>query len=249
MSEVRLVPLGVGDAFSRRSYSTCLALDTRDGFLLIDCPHPTLKMLDEAARSSGADLRPERLLGVVLTHLHADHASGLESLAYFCFFVLRQKLQVLTHPTVAARLWEGHLAAGMEQLLLDPNAPPIEMKLDSYIDVRPLDTNGVVSLGPFSIECRPTVHHIPTTAVRIRVDGRRLGYSADTTFDPELIAWLMDSDLVLHETGPGIHTPYERLIELPETARSRMRLVHYPDELVTRGSVIPLLQQGELLIV
>ena len=82
--------------------------------LLVDCPHPIRKMMREASRVLGraAGRGPRR--AVALTHLHADHSSGLEGLGYFSFFVLKRKLALLAHPDVAHRLWDGHLAAGME---------------------------------------------------------------------------------------------------------------------------------------
>ncbi len=240
---LRLVPLGVGDAFSERHYSTCLAFECEGSVLLVDCPHPVLKMLREARLASGVDLAPERVCGVVLTHLHADHASGLETLAYYAFFALKRKLKLFTHPAVAARLWEGHLAAGMECLLPAAGAAPVAMTMGDYLEVVPLG-EGVASCGPFAFEVRPTVHHIPTTAVRVRAGGRSIAYSADTIFDEGLLAWLLQSDLVLHETGQGVHTPYASLAALPASTRAKMRLVHYPDAL--DGSAIERLHEGHI---
>jgi hypothetical protein len=118
------------------------------------------------------------------------------------------------------------------------------MGFADYFDVEPLDEARAVRVGPFEIECRPTRHLVPTTALRIRAGGRTLGVSADTAFDPALIEWLAQADLVLHETGPGIHTPYDALASLPLETRSKLRLIHYPDELDTAASVIEPLVQG-----
>jgi glyoxylase-like metal-dependent hydrolase (beta-lactamase superfamily II) len=238
---LRLVPLGVGDAFSERHYSTCLAFECDGATLLVDCPHPVLKMMREARLASGVDLVPERVCGVVLTHLHADHASGIETLAYYSFFALKKKLTLFAHPAVAARLWEGHLAAGMEALLPAAGAAPAAMTLDDYLDVVPLG-DGPTACGPFAIDVRPTVHHIPTTAVRVSAAGRTVAYSADTVYDEALLAWLLASDLVLHETGHGVHTPYAALASLPPQVRAKMRLVHYPDSI--EGGAIERLREG-----
>ncbi len=74
--------LGVGDAFSALRYSSCLAVEAEGQVLLIDCPHPIRKMMREASESSGVPLDADRVAGVALTHLHADHSSGLEGLGY-----------------------------------------------------------------------------------------------------------------------------------------------------------------------
>ena len=239
------VTLGVGDAFSALYYSSCLALEAEGQVLLIDCPHPIRKMMREASLSSGVELDVDRVAGLVLTHLHADHSSGVEGLGYFSFFVLRRKMRLLAHPAVSARLWEGHLAAGMEDLIRTPGGEPERHGLDDYFEPQALSTEHAVRLGPFSIECRRTWHHVPTTALRIRAGGRCLGYSADTAYDEGLIAWLGEADLVIHETNHGVHTPYEKLAALPEATRARMRLIHYPDAFDREASTIVPLAQGQ----
>jgi ribonuclease BN (tRNA processing enzyme) len=78
----------------------------------------------------------------------------------------------------------------------------------------------------------------------VRAGGRSIGYSADTVFDEGLISWLLESDLVLHETGLGVHTPYASLAALPAETRAKMRLVHYPDTL--EGAAIERLREGQV---
>ena len=246
-SPLTFIPLGVGDAFTARYYSSCLFVEAEGAALLVDCPHPIRKMMCEASASSGVAIDVDRVSAVVLTHLHADHASGLEGFGYFSYFVLRQRARLLAHPDVTARLWDGHLAAGMGQLLVGKEPPPWEMqekRLEDYFELLPLLGERAVQHGPFSIECRRTIHHVPTTALRIRAGGRCLAYSADTAFDGGLIDWLSDGDLIIHETNHGVHTPYERLVGLPEALRRRLRLIHYPDEFETEASAIEALVQG-----
>lgn len=241
---MKLIPLGVGDAFSQVHYSSALALVHGDDILLVDCPHPLRKMLREAQARSGVPLCEDRVVGVALTHLHGDHASGLESFAYFHHFALGRRLSLLCHPEVSARLWEGHLAAGMERILPAVDRPHQSRTLTDWIDLQPLDFGKPTAFGPFELRCRRTVHHIPTTAFRIRAGGRELGYSADTAFDLSLIEWLSASDLIVHETNFGVHTPIERLASLPAALRERMRLIHYPDAFDSEGSAIRVLHEG-----
>lgn len=241
---LRLVPLGIGDAFTALHYSFCLALESAGSWLLVDCPHPIQKMIREAEARANAGLSAERIDHVVLTHLHADHCSGLEGLAYFNHFERRQKTRLVAHPAVRERLWDGHLAAGMERLL-----PAEEWRFEDYFEYTALDEGRAVQVGPFRIECRRTVHHIPTTALRISAGGRTIGISADTSFDEGLIGWLAEADLVVHETNVGVHTPYERLAALPEALRRKMRLVHIPDSFDRIASAIPVLEQGKVYVV
>jgi len=244
MGGLSILPLGVGDAFSQRYYSTCLALESEGTWLLVDCPHPIRKMLHEAALQASTPLDLGDVHGVILTHLHADHSSGLEGYLYFTYFALRRKGVIITHPDVATRLWHNHLAAGMDSMMVVPGQPNEPRTLSDYADLIDLQEDQAVQVGPFSIEVRKTIHTVPTTALRIRAGDRCLGYSADTTFDRTLIDWLAEADLVIHETNLGIHTRYDDLLTLPQSIKARMRLTHYPDFFDLEASEIQPLRQG-----
>jgi ribonuclease BN (tRNA processing enzyme) len=249
MSEVRLIALGVGDAFSARHYTTCYALGVGGAWLLIDCPHPVRKMWREASMAAlGQALDLDVVAGVAITHLHADHASGLEDQAYHAHFVLKRRPTWLAHPAVSARLWDGLLQAGMAEIRLSPDGEPARKRLEDYVDLVALDAAGPVEFGPFAIECRPTRHSVPTTAFRIRAGGRTFGFSADTAFDPALIDWLSPADLIVHEAttldDSPVHTPYARLAALPEALRRKIRLTHLPDDFDADSSLIEPVRQG-----
>ncbi|MBT3221187.1 MAG: MBL fold metallo-hydrolase [Proteobacteria bacterium] len=239
-----VTPLGVGDAFSQRFYSSCLLVEGDDYKVLIDCPHPIRKMMFEA----NVDVDIGDIDAVVLTHLHADHCSGLEGFAYFAHFVLQRKVRLVAHPIVVERLWQNSLAAGMG-LLLGEQGQIVTTDFDDFFEFCPLDFEAPTTLGPFQIHARPTRHHIPTTALRLCLGERELGYSADTSFDVELIHWLCSADLIIHETNYGIHTPYEALAALPASTRQRMRLIHYPDDRDWSNTAIAALKQGIPLVV
>jgi len=85
--------------------------------------------------------------------------------------------------------------------------------------------------------------------LKIRAGNATLGYSADTSFDPSLIEWLSDADLIIHETNVATHTPYARLAALPAPLRKKMRLIHYPDDFDPASSCIECLEQGRPYVV
>jgi ribonuclease BN (tRNA processing enzyme) len=252
MSNVVLIPLGVGEAFTARYYTSCLLFGFDGEWLLIDCPHPVRKMLREASQIARlpCPLDLDQIQAVAVSHLHADHCSGLEDLGYYSFFALGRRATLLMHPDASARLWDGLLAAGMELVQSKPNAAPSRKQLHDYFELVDLNLSQPVRCGPFSLECRRTIHAVPTFAFRITVRDRILAYSADTAYDPTLIEWLATADLVVHEATTlahtGVHTPYAKLAVLPESLRSKMRLTHYPDDFDLDSSVIEPLRQGQI---
>lgn len=249
------IPLGVGDAFSAMWYSSAFAIgalgdDGDENWLLIDCPHPIRKMLAEADAAAAFALDIPKIDAVVLTHLHGDHASGLEGYGFFHHFALGTRAKVIAHPSVTKRLWPDHLSAGMDRLLDDSGRGTREMAAEDYFEPVALSPSEALAFGPFRLECRMTVHHVPTTALRISAFGRTLAFSADTAFDPDLIAWLdAGSDVIFHETNLGAHTPYEKLLGLDAAVREKMRLYHFPDFFDVDGSEIPCLVPGEQVVV
>jgi ribonuclease BN (tRNA processing enzyme) len=250
MSKVTLIPLGVGNAFTARYYTSCMLLGSGDDWLLIDCPHPARKILREGTIAAGLPnwVDIDRIHAAAISHLHADHCCGLEDFGFYSFFTLGRKAKLLMHPEASARLWDGLLAAGMEKLHAKPDEPPARKALSDYFELADLDVDRPVTSGPFAIECRRTIHSVPTYAFRVTVAGRVFGYSADTAFDPALIDWLGSADLIVHEATTlehsAAHTPYAMLAALPEALRSKMRLTHYPDDFDVDSSDIEPLRQG-----
>lgn len=265
-----VLPLGVGDAFSAIHYPTSMLVSRYqnpawdDDLLLIDCPQSIRKMMREAddGRFHGLDLN--RVGTIVLTHLHADHASGLETIAAFFKIAVGRKPTLVGLPAVldeAPRFLKAVESLGA---------------MKDLFDLRPVSAGGRVQL-PFGdrnvrIELRETKHPIPTCAMRISCNGKQLAYSCDTSFDQGLWTWLHEENpgVVIHEVGHGIHTSLDELVEKglgwprgrvlddPEWRRKaieakrraqRLRLTHYPDDLLPLLEADPdlrIMRQGKL---
>lgn len=247
MSGLRLLPLGVGDAFSRLSYSTCLALEAQGSWLLIDCPHPIRKMMHDAGISAAVELDVGSISAVAVTHLHADHVCGLEDFGFFSCYGLKKSARLLAHPSVSEHLWHGHLAASMEWAIPGPGQAPVQRHFEDYFALQALCETTPVMIGPFAVTCHATVHSLPTTAMFVEAGGRRFAYSSDTIFDPKLIEWMSRADLIIHEAGEfHMHTRYADLAALPAELRAKMRVVHCPDGFDPPGREVELLEQGRM---
>ena len=129
--------------------------------------------------------------------------------------------------------------------------PPVRKQLGDYLrSDRSEPVPHRCKCGPFAIECRRTIHSVPTFAFRIT--ARRAGARLQRRHGirPTLIEWLASADLIVHEATTmihtGVHTPYEKLAALPESLRSKMRLTHYPDDFDVDSSVIEPLRQGRI---
>jgi hypothetical protein len=141
---------------------------------------------------------------------------------------------------------------------------------DSYVEFYELKEEVVnpIFSGP-GVEIRHNWHPTPTLGLKIQMDQFSIGISGDTCYRPDLLKrlhesgllstrryekltndWLWSADVVYHEadksrTGP--HTSEYDLLQLPESIRQRIRLVHVPDGVLDWD--LELAQEGEKLIV
>ncbi|MEI6043788.1 MAG: MBL fold metallo-hydrolase [Chloroflexota bacterium] len=238
--------IGVGDAFSEQYNSSSFVIKAGEFRLMVDCCERLRKALREARERGGNEILGQ-IDSILLTHLHGDHVGGLEAYAFYKFFVDRRKPHLYAATPVLSELWEGRLKAPMRQLYNADFSQLNLMTLEDYFEIHPLEPDRQEQVGPLQVEIFPTRHHIPTFAARFSYAGRKLAYSADTTFDPALLDFLAPADLIIHEVGPGVHTPYEKLISLPPALTQKMRLIHYGDDFDKTTSRIKPLEEGELL--
>ena len=246
---MRALILGIGDAFTSRSFGSSALVQGPNGYFLLDCPDLIHRALREACEGSGWNVDFRSIHDILITHLHGDHCNGLESFG-FARLVSRLKGEVSrlprihTHPGAAARLWE-RLAPAMD--------PPIHKgagrsTMDDFFELSVFEPGKPVQIAGLTIHCRYTLHPVPTIGLKISDGKRTLGWSGDTCFEQAHIDWLADCDLIVHEANLGpAHTQIETLNALPERLRRKMRITHVIDGFDPSQTEMRPLREGEVL--
>jgi ribonuclease BN (tRNA processing enzyme) len=246
MNPLDILVVGVGDTFSDSLNTSALVLHCNGFRLAIDCPDRYRAALKQASANAKIDLGLDKIDEVFLTHIHGDHINGLEGVAFFKRFAEQRRTKLCCSPELRKDLWDERLKGSMKCLWNGKEF--LDMSFDDYFDFRLANWNIPFEIGPFQIQVRRTIHHVPTSAMLIKADGKSLGYSADTAFDPGLIEFLSQADLIIHETNYGpAHTNYDLLAQLPAELRSKMRLIHYSDWFDADSSLITCLREGDWL--
>ncbi len=248
MGELRVLVLGVGDAFSAHHHTTSFLVQADGCTLGLECPDSLPRVLRLATARAGLRLGVEAIDHVLVTHLHGDHSNGLEGLACLKRFREGKKLSLLLPPELQPELWEHRLQAAMGRVF--DGSRYHDQGFADYFELVPLSWEGPTQVGPFSIRIRPNRHHVPAHAVLIGAGDRTFGYSGDTAQDEAGLEFLLAADLIAHEAnrGPG-HTPYAWLAAQPPAVREKLRLVHCPDDFDPGSDGLPLLGEGDWLTI
>lgn len=232
----RLTILGSAAAVSDATHdNTHLLLQgDRGSTLLIDCGSNPLPKLEQMGVGA------EDLTGLILTHFHPDHVSGL------MIMLMQLWLKGRRQPLPVYGL--HHCLQRVEMIM---QAASCETWPDFFeLPFCPLaEREGFPLLedADFSITSWPTVHYVPTVGLRVTVkaDGHVLGYTADTAPTPAVDRLARGADLLVHEAAgaaPG-HSSAAQAGQTAATAEaSRLVLIHYDprrpvEELVAEASM------------
>jgi len=246
---MRVIILGIGDAFTARSFGSSAVIQGADGLALIDCPDLIHRALRTASAAASVPLDATMIDDVIITHLHGDHCNGLESFGFARYFLRKQQgdqsqlPRVHTSQRSADMLWQRLQPA----MGVDRQGAPTR-QLQDFFDLNILSPAEPSRVAGLTVECRVTQHPIPCIGLKISDGHATLGWSGDTPFEQAHIEWLQDADVIVHECNyPPAHTSIEQLNALPSDIRRRMRLIHLPDEFDSSRTDIVALREGEVL--
>ncbi|MCH2138369.1 MAG: MBL fold metallo-hydrolase [Phycisphaerales bacterium] len=246
---MELLVTGIGDAFTAASFGSSGLIASSEGLVAIDCPGAVLHMYRDATEASGWTVDPTDVSDILLTHLHGDHSDGLETMGFLNRYVRdparRPRLHAL--PEVLDRVWEKLAPAmdGSTRAVANSRST-----LEDYFEPCPITPESPATIGELTVHVRRTVHSLPCMALRITNGTATLGWSSDTEFVPELVAWLSEADVIVHECGEHFkHTSLQDLQTLPDTLQKKIRLIHMPDGFEVPEGLMRPLRQGEVVVV
>lgn len=241
--------LGAGDIFATRRYNTSFLLVAGERRLQIDIPSPFTRILGDAARKAKLSLSLDDIDEFIVTHIHGDHCNGGEAVAFYKRYQQNCRPKLYAMPEVLEALWERSWSGSLGPQEADPlDQPP--PTLETYFEPRVLDIDRGHDFGDVFMRMRRTIHPVPCFGMIFERAGLKLGYSCDTAYDPGLVEWLSECDLIFHETshGQGIHTPFACLKNLDRDLKRRMALTHLPDDLVCDDPDFRFTEEGRLYL-
>jgi len=227
---MRLTVVGSGDAFgSGGRFNTCFFLETAKGTLLVDCGASSLVAL----KAHGLD--PNRIDGIVLSHLHGDHFGALPFLLLDAqFLACRERPLLIAGPPGARARIDALLEVFFPRSTA--NKWRFSWKVMEIEVGRPTDVLG------HSVTTTEVVHYsgAPSTAIRLSDGEKCFAYSGDTEWVEALVSVADGADLFIIEcygySGrlPG-HITWDILkARLPDLRARRIMVTHMNPTMLAR---------------
>lgn len=233
---MKLIFLGTGSAFTvdHNFHSNMILQNDAGQRLLIDCGSDARHSLYRLGLSH------KDIQHVYISHLHADHAGGLEWLGFTHKFDPSCHLPKLyISETLEDALWQHTLSGGMRSIKEYPS------KLSTYFDVQVI-SNKVKKFhwSDIEFELVQTVHiydfhHlVPCYGLFFRANNKMIYITADTTFIPQTLEkYYQQADIIFHDcetshSRSSVHAHFDDLKTLSRDIKQKMWLYHYnPGEL------------------
>lgn len=244
---MKLTFLGIGSALCN-AFNSNAVLEINNSRLLIDAG-TDIKHSLRAANLSENDIN-----AIYLTHIHADHAGGMEYLAFKAFFNQPQRDLILIGQD---KVLKGLDLAIRHTAVYDPN---VNSSLGTYFILQLLGGpgTGISPLNDFFFQnVKFTMvkgsHSLPVYGLTWKGKTKRFYYTGDSALIEH--PWYEEADVIFQDCQVGgkpndAHAHYDELVKLPANIRKNMWLYHYnPDQPLPdakRDGFAGFVQQGQV---
>ena len=213
-----LTMLGTGNGFVPGLFDSNALLEEGEFRALIDCGTTAWESLENLG------IQRDSIHTIFITHIHFDHAGGLESIALYSKYVSQKRVKLIVPAPIRCSLWENYLSAG----LTNPDC----CCLEDYFDVvSPKEGESFELCGNVTAEWFSTQHIKGKFSCGLFIDGR-IVYTSDMLKDEQLMQTMVDrgAEIIFHDCQIGqasVHCSYHDILTYPQNILNRLCLIHH----------------------
>ncbi|MDJ0599083.1 MAG: MBL fold metallo-hydrolase [Crocosphaera sp.] len=232
----QLLFLGSGSAFTvgADNFHSNIFLITETGKkLLIDCGSDIRFSLNEEGFSH------RDITDIYISHLHSDHAGGLEYIGLTTKFDPQcKKPNLYLSHEIANKIWGNTLSGGMGSIEGEIAS------LESFFNLYSINNNHTFRWQNINFQLVKMIHIdngtylMPTYGLFFRINNVKIFITSDTQlcYQP-LQNYYQEADVIFHDCETSkypspVHSHYQQLVKLPNNVKEKMWLYGYqPGEL------------------
>ncbi len=217
---MHITMLGVGNGFSPGVYNNNALLEAGGEKALIDCGLTAWESL------SSLGLSVKDIRRVFLSHIHFDHAGGLEPLALYTKYFISQPLELIVPAPLRQTLWDNYLSGG-----LSSDQPGTSCQEDFFHVVSPAENQVFDLCGGITARWVKTNHVAGKFSCGL-VIAEKLFYTSDMVADLELLESLYAQGIrvIFHDcalNGSPVHAGFEKIKDYPQHIKDCLYLMHH----------------------
>jgi ribonuclease BN (tRNA processing enzyme) len=224
--------LGTGSAFTTKGFQTNMLIEENEKRLLLDAGSDIRFSLKEV----GLSFRD--IDSVYISHLHADHAGGMEYLGFCTFFTPGcPKINLYGNGELLRKGWDNTWKGGMESY------QGKILSLESFFEVNMIRPNGTFTWQGIDFAIIQSIHFyngysiVPCYGLMAFQGGKKVYFTTDTQYCPaQIMDFYKSADLIINDCETysfksGVHANYLDLRDLPKEIKAKMVLVHTNDNI------------------
>ncbi|MBD2774163.1 MBL fold metallo-hydrolase [Iningainema tapete] len=227
----KLIFLGSGSAFTIGNdnfQSNMLLVNEQGNKLLIDCGSDIRFSLHKAGFSH------LNITDIYISHLHGDHAGGLEYIGFSTKFDPRcNKPNLYLSKELADDLWNHTLSGGMRSIEGEIAS------LETFFTVSSVNRDSYFTWSNINFYLVNVIHVnngyfiMPSYGLFFQVNGQKVFLTTDAQLSLEKMGkFYNEADIIFQDCETSqfpskIHAHYQQLLALPKKIRKKMWLYHY----------------------
>jgi ribonuclease BN (tRNA processing enzyme) len=233
---MRIKFLGTGSAFTLKNFQSNIGIQENGKWLILDAGSDIRFSLKKAG------LGCKDIDSIYISHLHADHAGGLEFIGFSTYFdPSKHRIQLYGNGELLRRGWEDTWKGGLESI------QGKLMSLDDFFDVHPIEPNGSFVWEGIQFNIIQAIHVmngysvVPCYGLMMKPKmspSKTIFWTSDSQHCPsQLLDFYKQADLIIQDCETtnfksGVHASFSELVSLPQEIKSKMILIHYQDNIM-----------------